>query len=79
VKEVVHLTAATDRCLPCRAELSYLYGTQEFLIVHRDTRQFLRGSGLLVHLIRDHRFFEGEESPFRLDPERAAHVLGLLS
>jgi hypothetical protein len=77
VKGVVYLTAATVRCLPCRSELSYRYGNLEFLIVHRDTRRFLRGSGLLVHLIRDHRFFEGEESPFRLDPERAAHVLGL--
>ncbi|WP_441292338.1 tetratricopeptide repeat protein [Sorangium sp. KYC3313] len=79
VKGVVHLTAATDRCLPCRSELSYRYGNLEFLIVHRETGRFLRGSGLLVHLIRDHCFFEGEESPFRLDPERAAHVLGISS
>lgn len=79
VKGVLHLTAATDQFLPCRSGLSYRYGNLEFLIVHRDTRRCLRGSGLLVHLIRDHHFFEGEESPFRLDPERAAHVLGLSS
>jgi len=79
VKGIVHLTPPTDRCLPCRSELSYRYANLEFLIVHRGTQQYLRGSGLLVHLIRDHRFFEGDESPFRLDPERAAHVLGLSS
>ncbi len=61
---VVHLTAATDRCLRCRSELSYRYGNLEFLIVHRDTGRFLRGSGLLVHLIRDHHFFEGRREPF---------------
>lgn len=77
VNGVDHLTPPTDRCLPCRSELSYPYANVEFLIVHRGNRQYLRGSGLLVHLIRDHRFFEGDESPFRLDPERAAHVLGL--
>jgi hypothetical protein len=79
VKDIVHLTAATDSCLPCGPELSYRHGNLEFLVVHRDTGQSLRGSGLLVHLIRDHRFFEGDESPFRLDPERAARVLGLTS
>jgi len=79
VEGVVHLTSPTDRRLPCRRELSYRYANLEFLIVRRDDRQALRGSGLLVHLIRDHGFFEGAESPFRLDPEQAARVLGLLS
>jgi hypothetical protein len=74
---ITFTTEPLDRELPCRPELSYRHANLEFLIVHRDTRQSLRGSGLLVHLIRDHRFFEGEHSPFRLDPEQAARVLGL--
>jgi hypothetical protein len=74
----VHITEPRDRSLPCSGEQDYRYANLEFLVVRRDTRQALRGSGLLVHLIRDHRFFEGEHSPFRLDPERAAQVLGLV-
>jgi hypothetical protein len=71
------ITEPTDRDLPCRVDQSYRHANLEFLLVRRDTRQVLRGSGLLVHLIREHRFFEGEHSPFRLDPERAAQALGL--
>jgi hypothetical protein len=74
---VAYVTEPVDRELPCRSELSYRHANLEFLIVGRDTRQSLRGSGLLVHLIRDHRFFEGEHSPFRIDPEQAVRVLGL--
>lgn len=74
----VNITVPRDRNLPCGGEQNYQYANLEFLVVRRDTRQALRGSGLLVHLIRDHRFFEGEHSPFRLDPERAAQVLGLV-
>jgi hypothetical protein len=73
-----YVTEPTDRRLPCGAGTSYRHANFEFLVVRRDTRQALRGAGLLVHLIRDHRFFEGEHSPFRLDPERAAQVLGLV-
>ncbi len=74
---VAVLTPSTDQELPCSADLSYRFSNLEFLIVQRKTRNFLRGSGLLVHLIRDHHLFEGAGSPFRMDPERAAQVLGL--
>lgn len=73
----LHRTAKTGCSLPCRAGLSYRHGERDFLIVHRDTGRYLRGSGLMVHLIRDHQFFEGETCRYRLDPERAAQVLGL--
>ncbi|HEX4418891.1 MAG TPA: hypothetical protein VH165_13360 [Kofleriaceae bacterium] len=75
--DVTYLTVPTERALPCHPGLSYLHANLEFLIVHRETRETLRGSGLLVHLIRDHHFFEGKASPFRIDPERAVRVLGL--
>lgn len=78
VDGVGYVTEPPHRDLPCDAEHGYRHANLEFLIVRRDTRQALRGAGLLVHLIRDHRFFEGEHSPFRLDPERAAQVLGLI-
>jgi hypothetical protein len=74
---ITYVTEPTDLRLPCSFGHGYRHANLEFLVVRRDTRQALRGAGLLVHLIRDHRFFEGEHSPFRLDPERAAQVLGL--
>ena len=37
----------------------------------------LRGPGLIVHLIRAHGFFEGFESPNRVDPTELAQILEL--
>ena len=39
----------------------------------------LSGPGLIVHLIRDHGFFEGHNSPYRVDPEQLVRLLGLIS
>lgn len=77
VDNVVHLNLRPDLHLPCRDQLDYRYGNVEFFVVKSNNRDVLRGSGLLVHLIRDHGFFEGPKSPFRLDPEKAATFLGL--
>lgn len=33
--------------------------------------------GLIVHLVRDHHFFEGKGTPYRLEPTTAARVLEL--
>jgi hypothetical protein len=37
----------------------------------------LSGPGLIVHLIREHGFFEGRESPYRVDPGDIVRVLEL--
>jgi hypothetical protein len=37
----------------------------------------IHGPGLAVHLIRDHHFFEGKDSPYRLDPRRLVSLLCL--
>ena len=63
--------------LPCSDGVTYRHGDRDFLIIDRIQRTYLRGSGLLPHLIREHHFFEGAHSRYRLDPERAARVLGL--
>lgn len=52
-------------------------GSIEFLILNRESGLYFTGSGLAVHLIRDHHFFEGKGVPYRIDPERAAKVLEL--
>jgi len=43
-----------------------------------DTRQTLSWTALQVHLIREHGFYEGRGSPFRLEPSALAQFLGLL-
>jgi hypothetical protein len=52
-------------------------GSFDFLILNRETAEFVTGPGLVVHLIREHHFFEGMESPYRTDPSRLISVLGL--
>ena len=42
------------------------------------TGQVLRGPGLIVHLMHDHHFCEGPESPYRVDPVALAELLGLV-
>ncbi len=77
VKSVRMLSPVLGAALPCTDGVTFRHGDRDFLIVDRARRTYLRGSGLLPHLIREHRFFEGEHSPYRLDPARTARVLGL--
>ena len=37
----------------------------------------LTGPGLIVHLVHAHHFFEGPQSPYRVDPRALAHLLEL--
>jgi hypothetical protein len=55
------------------------WGSFEFLLLNRETAEFIIVPGLIVHLIREHRFFEGRESPYRVEPFKLAQVLGLVS
>jgi hypothetical protein len=64
--------------LPCTGDVTFRHGDRDFLVIDRRTRTYLRGPGLLPHLIREHHFFGGAHSPYRLDPERAARVLRLI-
>ena len=64
--------------LPCTGDVTFRHGDRDFLVIDRRTRTYLRGSGLLPHLIGAHHFFGGAHSPYRLDPERAARVLRLI-
>ena len=64
--------------LVCRAGQTYRYSDVDFLVINRSTGGYLAGPGLIVQLIRDHHFFEGPGSPYRVDPMVAARVLGLL-
>jgi len=47
----------------------------DFLIVNRRSGESVTGPGLIVHLIREHQFFGGSESPYRVEPLKAIRVL----
>jgi hypothetical protein len=47
----------------------------EFFLRNRKTSQSLQGFELSVHLIRDHGFFGGPHTPFRIDPEELVELL----
>jgi hypothetical protein len=49
----------------------------DFLILNRENGEFVTGPGLIVHLIREHGFFEGAGSPYRSDPAGLIRILGL--
>jgi hypothetical protein len=51
----------------------------DFLILNRRSGEYIAGPGLIVHLIREHQFFEGSESPYRVEPLKAIRVLELSS
>jgi hypothetical protein len=46
------------------------------VIIHRASGQRLAGYELSVHLIRDHSFFGGPGTPFRLEPQDAVSLVG---
>ncbi len=50
----------------------------DFLILNRQSGEWVTGPGLIVHLIRKHGFFEGPQSPYRVDPTRVLRVLDLI-
>lgn len=61
----------------CCAGKGVQYGHLDWSITNRRIRMKMQGSGLLVHLIREHHFFEGLESPYRISPKELARLLDL--
>jgi hypothetical protein len=51
----------------------------DFLIFNRRSGEYVTGPGLIVHLIREHHFFEGLASPYRVEPARVIRVCDLAS
>jgi hypothetical protein len=61
----------------CRKGLGASHASIDWIIRNKKTGQEMRGPGLIVHLIRDHRFFEGPGSPYRVEPLELARLLEL--
>lgn len=74
----VVIAIASGQAFCCTGRKMYRHADRDFLIVNRDTGERIMGSGLMAHLIREHRFFGGRSRAYRLDPGRAARVLGLI-
>lgn len=53
------------------------YGSVDFKVTNSDTGEEVSGPGLILHLIRDHHFFEGNVA-YRVDPEKLCRVLGFI-
>jgi len=62
---------------PWLCEPEPAWASIDFRIEDRRSGAKLGGPGLIVHLIAEHGFFEGKDSPYRVDPRQAAEVLGL--
>jgi len=63
--------------LPCPFGEPGLYTKTVIEAKRTDTRRTLSWTALNVHLIREHGFYEGRGSPFRLEPEALAEFLEL--
>jgi|SRR5271165_4536791 len=62
----------------CSAGLGVRHASVDWWIANAKTGEGMRGPGLIVHLIRDHHFFEGPTSSNRVDPSRIARLVELL-
>jgi hypothetical protein len=61
----------------CAAAGGVRHASVEWHLRNRRTGDRLSGPGLIVHLILAHGFFEGVESPSRVDPRTLAKILEL--
>jgi hypothetical protein len=60
----------------CDAGLGVSHASIDWRITNLETAEEMKGPGLVIHLIRDHEFFEGPMSPNRVDPLALARLLG---
>jgi hypothetical protein len=63
----------------CDAGLGVRHASIDWRITDLETAEEMRGPGLVIHLIRDHEFFEGRMSPNRVEPLQLARLLGKIS
>jgi hypothetical protein len=63
--------------MPCPGPGDPRLASIEWTISHRANGARMAGPGLIAHLIGTHGFFEGRESPYRVDPRDLAILLEL--
>ena len=68
---------APDQFEACQTGEGARPTANRFRIRHRPSGQTLEGFELSAHLIRDHGFFGGPRTRFRIEPDRLLAALGL--
>lgn len=53
------------------------YSCFDLYVRNQEIGEQLNFPGGIVHLIREHHFYEGRQSPYRVDPEKAVRVLDI--
>jgi hypothetical protein len=53
-------------------------GSFDFMVLNRKTGESFAAPALIIHLIRTHHFFEGINTPYRVDPEKVIRTLEML-
>jgi len=51
------------------------YSNMDLFVTNKKSGERVEFPGAIVHLIREHHFYEGRNSPYRVDPEQVARVL----
>ena len=62
----------------CTAGGGVDFGSIDWVITNTRRKIKVSGPGLIVHLIRDHHFFEGLKSPYRVEPLALAKLFELV-
>ncbi|OIP89743.1 MAG: hypothetical protein AUK55_13965 [Syntrophobacteraceae bacterium CG2_30_61_12] len=73
-KYIVTATVARGK-IPCPWDHPGLYRKTHIDLRRTDSDDRLVWTDLSIHLIREHGFYQGEGSPYRLDPEAIHRVL----
>ncbi|MEM7333279.1 MAG: hypothetical protein AAF490_14410 [Chloroflexota bacterium] len=62
---------------PWDCEIDIRLFSIDFMLLNRRTGYFIMAPGMINHLIREHNFFEGKGTPYRVDPQKLVRVLDL--
>jgi len=71
------MTAAGFGSQDCPWEDPAYYGGMNYSVKNLRIDETLSFPGLIVHLIREHHFYEGRKSPYRVNPKQAVRVLDI--
>jgi len=53
------------------------HSSRDLFVRNQELGKQIDFPGGIVHLIREHKFYEGKQSPYRVDPEEAVRVLDI--
>jgi hypothetical protein len=73
---LIELDSGVDHLQACAGQQDF--GRWDFFVERADNGERIFFGDLVIHLIEAHHFFEGQVTKYRLDPLRAAYVLGII-